>query len=228
MADTLSDYLINQGFPATAIHGDRTQRERERALEFFRNGRCPIMVATAVAARGLDIPNVTHVVNYDLPNDIDDYVHRIGRTGRAGNTGLSTAFFNRGNRGIVRDLIELLKEANQEVPGFLENIARESSGFSSGRGGRGRGGAGRGTSSNRDMRRVGGGTGGAPSYGGGFGSGGYSGGGGGGGTGYGGGAPYGGGAYGGASSGGSGGGSGGGYGGGYGNPGGASGPSSWW
>ena len=56
MADTLSDYLINQGFPATAIHGDRTQRERERALEFFRNGRCPIMVATAVAARGLDIP----------------------------------------------------------------------------------------------------------------------------------------------------------------------------
>jgi ATP-dependent RNA helicase DDX3X len=58
MADTLSDFLINQGFPATAIHGDRTQRERERALDYFRNGRCPIMVATAVAARGLDIPNV--------------------------------------------------------------------------------------------------------------------------------------------------------------------------
>ena len=111
MADALSDFLINQNFPATAIHGDRTQRERERALEFFRNGRCPIMVATAVAARGLDIPNVTHVVNYDLPTDIDDYVHRIGRTGRAGNTGLSTAFFNRGNRGIVRDLLDLLKEA---------------------------------------------------------------------------------------------------------------------
>ncbi|ETI28755.1 ATP-dependent RNA helicase ded1 [Cladophialophora carrionii CBS 160.54] len=214
MADTLSDYLINQGFPATAIHGDRTQRERERALEFFRNGRCPIMVATAVAARGLDIPNVMHVVNYDLPTDIDDYVHRIGRTGRAGNTGLSTAFFNRGNRGIVRDLIELLKEANQEVPGFLENIARESSGFGGGRGGRGRGGGGRGSSATRDMRRMGGGAGGAggpPSYGGGYGGG--SGYGGGGGGGYGGGAPYGGGAYG---------------GGGYGNPGGASGPSSWW
>ncbi|KIX00142.1 ATP-dependent RNA helicase ded1 [Rhinocladiella mackenziei CBS 650.93] len=212
MADTLSDFLINQGFPATAIHGDRTQRERERALEFFRNGRCPIMVATAVAARGLDIPNVTHVVNYDLPTDIDDYVHRIGRTGRAGNTGLSTAFFNRGNRGIVRDLIELLKEAHQEVPSFLENIARESSGFGGGRGGRGRGGAGRGASATRDMRRMGGGMGGGPpSYGGGYGSGsgGYGGG-------YGG-APYGGGgAY------------GGGYGGGYGNPGGASGPSSWW
>lgn len=247
MADTLSDFLINQGFPATAIHGDRTQRERERALEFFRNGRCPIMVATAVAARGLDIPNVTHVVNYDLPTDIDDYVHRIGRTGRAGNTGLSTAFFNRGNRGIVRDLLELLKEAHQEVPGFLENIARESSGFGGGRGGRGGGRGGRG-GGNRDVRRApGGGMGSAPSYGGGFGggsggSGGYSGGGGGGkfcpdidfdpstnvqagfSSGGGGGGASQGGAYG-------GGGYGGGYGGGggsYGNPGGASGPSSWW
>ena len=171
MADSLSDFLINQSFPATAIHGDRTQRERERALEFFRNGRCPIMVATAVAARGLDIPNVTHVVNYDLPTDIDDYVHRIGRTGRAGNTGLSTAFFNRGNRGIVRDLIELLKEAHQEVPQFLENIAREGSGFGGGGGrggGRGRGGGG--GAGTRGLRNARGGiAGGQPSYGGGFG-----------------------------------------------------------
>lgn len=221
MADTLSDFLINQGFPATAIHGDRTQRERERALEFFRNGRCPIMVATAVAARGLDIPNVTHVVNYDLPTDIDDYVHRIGRTGRAGNTGLSTAFFNRGNRGIVRDLIELLKEAHQDCPSFLENIARESAGMGSGRGGGRGGGRGRGGTATRDVRRGGGG--GGFSSGGGYGGGAGGGGGfGGGAGGYGGGAPsYGGGApsYGG----------GGGYGGGYGNPGGASnGPSSWW
>ena len=162
MADSLSEFLINQRFPATSIHGDRTQRERERALEMFRSGRCPILVATAVAARGLDIPNVTHVVNYDLPTDIDDYVHRIGRTGRAGNTGLSTAFFNRGNRGVVRDLIELLKEANQEVPTFLEGIAREGSGFGGGGGGRGGrggggGGRGRGTTSTRDFRKTGGG-----------------------------------------------------------------------
>jgi len=182
MADSLSDFLINQNFPATSIHGDRTQRERERALEMFRNGRCPILVATAVAARGLDIPNVTHVVNYDLPTDIDDYVHRIGRTGRAGNTGISTAFFNRGNRGVVRDLIDLLKEANQEVPAFLENIAREGAGFGSGggRGGRSGGGRGRGGGANRDFRKFGGGGGGqgygggfggppAPAYGGGFG-----------------------------------------------------------
>ena len=156
MADSLSDFLINQNFPATSIHGDRTQRERERALEMFRTGRCPILVATAVAARGLDIPNVTHVVNYDLPTDIDDYVHRIGRTGRAGNTGKSTAFFNRGNRGIVRDLIELLKEAHQEVPAFLENVAREGSGFGGGRGGgRSGGGRGRGGAATRDFRKAG-------------------------------------------------------------------------
>lgn len=217
MADTLSDFLLNQRFPATAIHGDRTQRERERALDMFRSGRCPILVATAVAARGLDIPNVTHVVNYDLPTDIDDYVHRIGRTGRAGNTGIATAFFNRGNRGVVRDLIDLLKEANQEMPSFLESIAREGSGFG-GRGG-GRGGRGRGANATRDMRRtMGGGFNAAPSYGGsggGFGSGSYGGSGG----------SFGGGSYGGGASGAP---AYGGYGGGYGNPSGSTGPSSWW
>ncbi|KAK5124022.1 DEAD-box ATP-dependent RNA helicase [Meristemomyces frigidus] len=216
MADSLSDYLINQGFPATSIHGDRTQREREKALEMFRNGRCPILVATAVAARGLDIPNVKHVVNYDLPTDIDDYVHRIGRTGRAGNTGISTAFFNRGNRGVVRDLIDLLKEANQEVPGFLESIARESSGFGGSGGGRGgrSGGRGRGSAAMKDVRSFGGGQ--RPAYAGSGGMGGYGGGSGGG--------------YGGQSGGmGMGmGGGGGGYGGSYGNPTGPGGASSWW
>ncbi|KAK2775699.1 ATP-dependent rna helicase ded1 [Colletotrichum kahawae] len=229
MADSLSDFLINQNFPATSIHGDRTQRERARALEFFRNGRCPILVATAVAARGLDIPNVTHVVNYDLPTDIDDYVHRIGRTGRAGNTGHSTAFFNRGNRGVVRDLIELLKEANQEVPSFLETIARESS-YGGGRGGRGGRPRGGGSGANRDFRKFGGGGGfGGPPGGGGGGfnsggggGGGYSGGGAGGGFG---GAPGGGYSGGGGFSGGGGSGYGGG---GYGNPGGPGGNSSWW
>jgi ATP-dependent RNA helicase DDX3X len=98
------------------------------------------MVATAVAARGLDIANVSHVISYDLPTDIDDYVHRIGRTGRAGNTGLATAFFNRGNKNIVSDLVNILEEANQEIPSFLESVARETRSFG-GRGrGRGRGG----------------------------------------------------------------------------------------
>lgn len=69
MADALSDFLYGNGFPATSIHGDRTQRERENALEAFRSGNAPIMVATAVAARGLDIPNVTHVISFDLPTE---------------------------------------------------------------------------------------------------------------------------------------------------------------
>ncbi|KII87223.1 hypothetical protein PLICRDRAFT_663857 [Plicaturopsis crispa FD-325 SS-3] len=178
MADMLSDFLMGNSIHATSIHGDRTQREREMALQTFRTGRTPIMVATAVAARGLDIPNVTHVINYDLPSDIDDYVHRIGRTGRAGNTGISTAFFNRGNRNIVRELVELLREANQEIPQWLETVAHEASfggsfrGRGGGRGGRARGGAA------RDFRASSGG----------YGGGGYGGGGrGGGGPGYGGG-----------------------------------------
>ncbi|KZP30486.1 DEAD-domain-containing protein [Athelia psychrophila] len=199
MADMLSDFLMHNRIAATSIHGDRTQREREMALQTFRTGRTPILVATAVAARGLDIPNVTHVVNYDLPSDIDDYVHRIGRTGRAGNTGVSTAFFNRGNRNIVRDLVELLREANQELPPWLETVAQEATfgGGSSFRG-RGRGGGGgraRGGGAGRDVRSSSGygargGGGGGPSYGGSGGPsyGGSSGGYGGGGGGYGGGA----------------------------------------
>ncbi|CAE6377447.1 unnamed protein product [Rhizoctonia solani] len=171
MADMLSEYLMTNRFPATSIHGDRTQRERELALSTFRSGRTPIMVATAVAARGLDIPNVTHVVNYDLPSDIDDYVHRIGRTGRAGNVGTSTAFFNRGNKNIVRELIVLLREANQEVPGWLDTVAAESAFGGGGRGGRGGGRGGRG-GGNRDYRTSGGGFGGGMRSGGG--RGGYS------------------------------------------------------
>ena len=155
MADNLADFLYDQGFPATAIHGDRSQYEREKALAAFKSGAAPILVATAVAARGLDIPNVSHVVNYDLPSDIDDYVHRIGRTGRAGNVGIATAFFNRNNKNIVKGLLDLLGEANQEVPDFLSKIARESA-FGGGRGGSSRGGS-RGGSRGpvRDFRRGG-------------------------------------------------------------------------
>ncbi|RKO98088.1 hypothetical protein CXG81DRAFT_5929, partial [Caulochytrium protostelioides] len=143
-ADMLCRYLVQSDFPATAIHGDRTQREREWALSTFRSGQTPVLVATAVAARGLDIPNVTHVVNYDLPSDVDDYVHRIGRTGRAGNTGKATSFFNmQQNAGISSELCDVLSEANQEIPGFLSTARSESRGGGrgfGGRPGRGRGG----------------------------------------------------------------------------------------
>ena len=80
-----------------------------QALRSFRSGRTPILVATDVAARGLDIPHVTHVINFDLPTDVDDYVHRIGRTGRAGKKGLATAFFTDKDTGLAKSLAELLQ-----------------------------------------------------------------------------------------------------------------------
>ncbi|KAK1435030.1 hypothetical protein QVD17_00785 [Tagetes erecta] len=122
-ADSLEHWLYGNGFPATTIHGDRTQPEREQALRSFKSGKTPILVATDVAARGLDIPHVSHVVNFDLPNDIDDYVHRIGRTGRAGKTGLATAFFNENNLSLAKSLADLMQEANQEVPAWLTRYA---------------------------------------------------------------------------------------------------------
>ncbi|XP_022753526.1 DEAD-box ATP-dependent RNA helicase 52-like isoform X2 [Durio zibethinus] len=145
-ADLLEQWLCMNGFPATTIHGDRTQQEREQALRSFKSGATPILVATDVAARGLDIPHVAHVVNFDLPNDIDDYVHRIGRTGRAGKTGLATAFFNDNNASLARSLADIMQEANQEVPAWLTGYAARSFGGRNRRPGGGRFGG-------RDFRR---------------------------------------------------------------------------
>ncbi|XP_040855701.1 ATP-dependent RNA helicase DDX3X isoform X4 [Ochotona curzoniae] len=124
-ADSLENFLYHEGYACTSIHGDRSQRDREEALHQFRSGKSPILVATAVAARGLDISNVKHVINFDLPSDIEEYVHRIGRTGRVGNLGLATSFFNERNINITKDLLDLLVEAKQEVPSWLENLAYE-------------------------------------------------------------------------------------------------------
>lgn len=93
---------MSEGYPATSIHDDRLQCEREDALRVFKCGERPIMVDTAVAARGLDIPNVRHVINFDLPSDIEKYVHRIERTGRVGNLDLAASFFNDKNNNIHR------------------------------------------------------------------------------------------------------------------------------
>nr|XP_043873995.1 ATP-dependent RNA helicase DDX3X-like isoform X5 [Solea senegalensis] len=133
-ADALEDFLYCEGYACTSIHGDRSQRDREEALHQFRSGRSPILVATAVAARGLDISNVKHVINFDLPSDIEEYVHRIGRTGRVGNLGLATSFFNDKNSNITKDLLDILGEAKQEVPSWLESLAYDHQHKSSGRG----------------------------------------------------------------------------------------------
>jgi len=123
--DTLARFLFAQGFNATGIHGDRSQNEREAALRKFKSGKIQVLVATDVAARGLDIEEVTHVINYDLPKTLDSYIHRIGRTGRAGNLGKASSYYNSDNRGIAADLLGLLKDTNQVIPPFLASAINE-------------------------------------------------------------------------------------------------------
>merc|ERR1719369_1897655 len=155
-ADSLDEFLHREGFPVTSIHGDRTQREREEALRRFKCGQTPIIVATAVAARGLDIPNVKHVINFDLPGDVEEYVHRIGRTGRMGNLGLATSFFNDKNRNLVKDLIELIVESNQELPSWLESMGYQAQQYQAQkRAQKGRYNGGGGNFGGRDYRQMG-------------------------------------------------------------------------
>ncbi|KAM7147304.1 putative ATP-dependent RNA helicase DDX4 isoform 3-T4 [Molossus nigricans] len=123
-ADFIATFLCQEKISTTSIHGDREQREREQALGDFRCGKCPVLVATSVAARGLDIENVQHVINFDLPSTIDEYVHRIGRTGRCGNTGRAVSFFDpESDRHLAQPLVKILSDAQQDVPAWLEEIA---------------------------------------------------------------------------------------------------------
>ncbi|MBM7065255.1 DEAD/DEAH box helicase [Neisseria elongata] len=92
MTEVIADDLYEKGFAANCLHGDMPQGWRNRTLMDLRKGRCKILVATDVAARGIDVPTITHVINYDLPKQAEDYVHRIGRTGRAGRTGIAITF----------------------------------------------------------------------------------------------------------------------------------------
>nr|XP_033340101.1 ATP-dependent RNA helicase vasa [Megalopta genalis] len=119
-ADFIAVFLSENNYPTTSIHGDRLQSQREEALADFKRGKMSILVATAVAARGLDIKNVSHVINYDLPKTVDEYVHRIGRTGRVGNRGRSTSFFDADQDEPIRnDLVRILKQANQPIPEWM-------------------------------------------------------------------------------------------------------------
>jgi len=91
-AERLSDMLIERGFKSESIHGNKNQSKRQRALAMFKESRIQVLVATDVAARGLDIDNISHVINYDVPATYDDYIHRIGRTGRANKQGKALTF----------------------------------------------------------------------------------------------------------------------------------------
>jgi len=135
-ADMLhADLYREERIACSSIHGDRSQRDRERALWEFQTGKVTVLIATDVAARGLDIPDVAHVINYDLPNEIDSYVHRIGRTGRAGNKGFATSFVNEKNAKLAKELISILEDAAQDVPSWIHGLAAQAS---TSRGGKGR------------------------------------------------------------------------------------------
>ncbi|KAL8124317.1 ATP-dependent RNA helicase-like protein DB10 isoform X2 [Apium graveolens] len=155
MCDQLSRNLSRQ-FGAAAIHGDKNQSERDDVLNQFRTGSCPILVATDVAARGLDVKDIRLVINYDFPKGIEDYVHRIGRTGRGGSTGVAYSFFGDQDAKHASELVKILEGANQKVPdeirgmtsggGFGRSRSQWGSGpgrgYDSGYGGRGGGGRG--------------------------------------------------------------------------------------
>jgi len=115
-AQRLETFLTRFGHQVACIHGDLPQLKRTEALQSFRTGQKSLLVATDVAARGLDIPDVEYVINYTFPLTIEDYVHRIGRTGRAGKTGISHTFFTHHDKSRSGELINLLKEAGEEVP----------------------------------------------------------------------------------------------------------------
>lgn len=132
----LTRSLRADGFQARAMHGDKSQEERDWVLREFKSCQATLLVATDVAARGLDVDDIRMVVNFDFPGDMESYVHRIGRTGRAGKKGTAVSFFVMEKNGrLARELIEILKRTDQHIPPQLQ--AQTS--FSGGGRGRGRG-----------------------------------------------------------------------------------------
>jgi len=122
--DRLERIIRKRGLAANGIHGDKSQADRSRVIQRFKNGSVNIMIATDVAARGLDISNVEYVINYDFPNDIENYVHRIGRTGRADKKGTSITFLSQDDASQAGKLIKILEQAEQEVPQELVQLSR--------------------------------------------------------------------------------------------------------
>jgi ATP-dependent RNA helicase DDX5/DBP2 len=146
--DQLTRSLRMEGLPVRAIHGDKSQQERDEALLDFREGRVAMLVATDVAARGLDVKDVRIVINFDMPNQVEDYIHRIGRTGRAGAKGIAVSFFTDKHARLAKELVRILQDASQDVPpALMQMIPLGGGGGGAGRGGgRWGGGGGRGFS----------------------------------------------------------------------------------
>ena len=115
-ADRVVKQMVEGGVPAVAIHGNKSQGQRERALEAFRTGECRVMVATDIAARGIDVDDVGHVINFDLPNVPESYVHRIGRTARAGREGMAISLCAPDERPFLRDIEKLIRAKVTVLP----------------------------------------------------------------------------------------------------------------
>ncbi|KAJ0256703.1 DEAD/DEAH box helicase domain-containing protein [Hirschfeldia incana] len=121
--DDVHEYLLLKGVEAAAIHGGKDQEDREYAVSSFKAGEKDVLVATDVVSKGLDFPDVKHVINYDMPSEIESYVHRIGRTGRCGKTGIATTFINKNqSETTLLDLKHLLREAKQRIPPVLAEL----------------------------------------------------------------------------------------------------------
>uniref|UniRef100_A0A0N4Z8W3 RNA helicase n=1 Tax=Parastrongyloides trichosuri TaxID=131310 RepID=A0A0N4Z8W3_PARTI len=133
-ADEITKSMRREGWPVMCIHGDKGQSERDWVLKQFKEGKIPVLFATDVAARGLDVSDIKYVINYDYSNNSEDYVHRIGRTGRSDRKGDAYTFFTPANASKARDLIKILEEAKQKVPEKLYQMSQNSRGGGNGRG----------------------------------------------------------------------------------------------
>jgi len=121
--DDIHEYLLLKGVDAVAIHGGKDQEEREYAIKTFKEGKKDVLVATDIAGKGLDFPDVQQVINFDMPKEIENYVHRIGRTGRCGKTGVATTFINKNcDETVLLDLKQLLVESKQRIPLCLQTL----------------------------------------------------------------------------------------------------------
>merc|ERR1712131_342713 len=127
--DRVHEYLLLKGVECVAIHGGKDQEDRMSACANFRAGDKDVLVATDIASKGLDFPKIEHVINYDMPEDIENYIHRIGRTGRGNNKGRATALVNeKCDTAVLLDLRAILREAKQDVPKFLNEWADDIAG----------------------------------------------------------------------------------------------------
>jgi ATP-dependent RNA helicase RhlE len=157
-ANRLAEQLSKQDIPSMAIHGNKSQSARTRALAAFKDGSLQVLVATDIAARGLDISELPHVVNFELPNVAEDYVHRIGRTGRAGSEGQAVSLVCVDEHGLLKGIERLIKRDLEKriEPGFEPDPNAKPEPIENGRGNRGRGGNQRGNSRNAGGGNCGG------------------------------------------------------------------------